>query len=316
MLIDAVLGEPCRYTSHEVAAAAGVPMYRARRFWRALGFANVADDAVEFTDSDIAALRMLLGFVEDGIVDDAQAVQLTRVLGRASARLAGSQVETLVQRLDAAHVSGQDRLDIGRVLAMRLLPELEELLRYTWRRQLAAAVHRLQPPAGDSAPAVCAVGFADLVGFTRLSRRLSDQGLMRLVDRFEGRAADLIVECGGRLIKSLGDEVLFVADDPAVAAQIALRLLEVIGHDREVPGIRVGLALGSVVCYLGDLFGTTVNLANRLTAMTEPNSVLVGPRLSASLAADPGYELEPLGPVHVRGIGEVAPSLLRRSGHR
>jgi adenylate cyclase len=82
---EAFLREPRRYTSHQVAEMAGVPVYRARRFWRALGFANVADDAVEFTDSDVEALKTLLGMVSDGVYDEEHVLLIARSLGRATA---------------------------------------------------------------------------------------------------------------------------------------------------------------------------------------------------------------------------------------
>ena len=77
-----VLRHKRRYTSKEVAALAGVPVYRARRFWRALGFANVEDDAPEFTDADVDALVSLLRLVSEDIFDERQAVSLARSLGR------------------------------------------------------------------------------------------------------------------------------------------------------------------------------------------------------------------------------------------
>src|ERR1700737_4105204 len=77
-----------RYTSREVAAFAGVPVYRARRFWRALGLANVDDDAVEFTDADVQALLSILRPVADRVFDEQHALLLARSLGRAAARLA------------------------------------------------------------------------------------------------------------------------------------------------------------------------------------------------------------------------------------
>ncbi|NUR93570.1 MAG: adenylate/guanylate cyclase domain-containing protein, partial [Nonomuraea sp.] len=72
---------------------AGVPVYRARRLWRALGFANVADDAREFTDADVDALRTLLRLVGDGIYDEETMLLVARSLGRSTARLAESQAQ-------------------------------------------------------------------------------------------------------------------------------------------------------------------------------------------------------------------------------
>lgn len=313
-LASPVLGEPARYTSRQVAAAVGVPMHRARRFWRALGYANVEDTAVEFTDSDVKALGVLVSLVTDGLLEEPQAVQLTRLLGRAAARLAASHVELVMGRLEDTGIGEADRVEVVQRLARGVTRDVEWLLGYAWRRQMGAAIHRLYPTADDAAPAVLAVGFADMVEFTRLSRELSDARLAELVERFEGRSADLIAECGGHVVKMLGDEMLYVTDEPAIAAEIATRLAHAFTNDREVPGVRIGMALGPIVWHLGDVFGTTVNLASRFTTIAEPGTILVAADLAAALAGDSRFELTPVGTRAVRGIGEVEACLLNRAG--
>lgn len=157
-LADPVLGEPRRYTSREVAEAVGVPMHRARRFWRALGFANVEDAAVEFTDSDIRALRTLVDFVADGVVDEPQVVHLTRLLGRAAGRLAGSHVELVTDRLDQTGIHADDRAAVVVRQARRMTADVEWLLGYAWRRHMGAAIHRLDPTSPGMSPRPSASG--------------------------------------------------------------------------------------------------------------------------------------------------------------
>lgn len=108
---------------------------------------------------------------------------------------------------------------------------------------------------------------ANLVSFTRLSHGLTVQALADLVEAFEAATHDVIAEGGGRVVKTLGDEVLFVADEPAGAAGIACNLVTAIGEKPDMPDIRVGLATGPVVARFGDVFGTPTNFAARLTAM-------------------------------------------------
>src|SRR4051812_27371936 len=127
----AVLQQRRRYTSREVAGRAGVPVYRARRFWRALGFANVGDEAVEFTDADVEALELLLGLVADGVFDEQDALLMARSLGRAAARLAESQAELSVEVLDRLGARTEDRARLLNRRVPGLLPDLERLLTYT-----------------------------------------------------------------------------------------------------------------------------------------------------------------------------------------
>lgn len=312
-LADPVLGEPRRYTSREVAKAVGVPMHRARRFWRAMGFANVEDSAVEFTDSDIRALRTLVDFVADGLVDEQQVVHLTRLLGRAAGKLASSHVELVTDRLEEAGIHEDDRAAVIGRQARRMTSDMEWLLGYAWRRHMGAAIHRIDPDLAGHVPTPLGVGFADIAGFTELSSQLSDEDLTRAIERFEGRAADIVAECGGSVVKLLGDEVLFVAYDADVTAEIALRLVEAFRHDRMVPGVHIGVSLGPVVRHLGDVFGTTVNVASRLTAMTGPNTILTTDELAKALASDPHYSVTQVGKRHVRGIGPIAAYRLTRA---
>src|SRR5207248_7218737 len=135
-----------------------------------------------------------------------------------------------------------------------------------WRRHLAAAAQRQLYVGPDAATGVEAVtvGFADMVGFTVLSQQLDQRDLATMVDRFETLAYDTIAELGGRIVKMLGDEVMFVTDDPASGARIALRLAEAYADDETLPDVRVGLAVGPVLVREGDYFGPTVNLASRI----------------------------------------------------
>ncbi|GIH96268.1 adenylate/guanylate cyclase domain-containing protein [Planobispora siamensis] len=311
-LAGAFLRQHRRYTSRQVAAMAGIPMYRARRFWRAFGFANVADDEVEFTDSDVEALLTLIALVRDGTYDEEHALLVTRSLGRATARLAESQAVIGVEVLDQAGVPREERADIWRTRADRVVPDLERLLVYAWRRQLAAAAGRVVYQE-ETGTVRLAVGFADLVGFTRLSRQISEKELAALVERFESRSADVVTSAQGRVVKTLGDSVLFVTDTAATAADIALRLVEVHSRSKGMPALRVGLAVGQVIGRMGDVFGTTVNLASRLTALAPTGAVLVDPAMAEELAGEGAFTLRSMDRLTVRGLGELAPSVVTRS---
>jgi adenylate cyclase len=307
-----VLGAPREFTSSQVSERVGIPTYRARRYWRALGFANVPEGDREFTNADISALSALLGLVSEGVLSETQAVELARSFGRAAGRLATSQAESFVKSLDATGASGTERSLAVHERVDRRLPEFEKLLIYTWRRHLVVAMQRLQPHLSTNEPTKITVGFADLVGFTEMSRRLSEQELAAFVRRFESGTSDLVTGFGGRVIKSLGDEVLYVADAPVIAANIALEIVEK-ARRRPISGIRVGLEHGSVITHAGDVFGDTVNLASRLTTMAEPNHILLGPALAETLAQYPAFRLTALPPINIRGFGTTMPSELNRA---
>src|ERR1044072_2432111 len=130
-------------------------------------------------------------------------------------------------------------------LVEHLTPELEQLQDFVWRRQLAAySVRMLVASDEEIEERRQVVGFADMVGFTSLTRRSTETELVAVVDRFDAIAAEVVAHNHGRVVKMLGDEVLFVADSPADGAEIALTLLELAEATPGVPSLRAGLALG------------------------------------------------------------------------
>jgi adenylate cyclase len=309
-----LLGGPRRYRRDEVAETAGVPVEYARRLWRAVGFADVGE-AVAFTDGDLAALHRVLGLVRDGVLDEELAVGVTRAMGHNAARLAEWLIDAMVEHMvDERGETVESATGRAVELVTERLDDLDELLVFVWRRQLAAVAGRaLAAAARETVTAQLSVGFADLVSFTRLSQKLEERELAGLVDRFGRRSADVIAGAHGRLVKTVGDEVLFVADSPADAATIGLELAETMAEDPVLPDVRVGIATGTVLTRMGDVFGRTVNLASRLTAQAAPGTVLVDSATADALADRDDFALDVERTRAVRGMGLVRPGTVRRT---
>jgi adenylate cyclase len=297
----AILGPPV-HDRHQAAAAAGLPLDRAERLWRAMGFPDAPDGAVLFTERDVEAMRATEALRAYGVVDEAALLTLTRAMAQSLSRLAVSHAATAFG----------GRSGTGADDAAALVPAVGSLLDYVWRRHLAAAVEGvLVTAAGEHAEdRPVAVGFADLVGFTELSRQAAPEELAALVERFESTAAQAVAAHGGRVVKTLGDEVLFTAGDAGAAAALGLDLAASAGGTvgREV---RVGLAYGPVLARLGDVFGPTVNIASRLTGLARPGTVLADREAAAALRGDPRYDVAPLRRHSVRGYAHLAPFRVR-----
>jgi adenylate cyclase len=197
----------------------------------------------------------------------------------------------------------------------RRIAALEPLLVHAWRRQLAAAGTRALAASGsaDTLPGRVnvAVGFADIVEFTEMSRDLDERDLARLVERFEVSASDVIAECGGRLVKTLGDEVLFTADTAELGAEIGMRIAETVRADGETD-VRVGMAYGPVLPLMGDVFGTTVNLASRLTSIARPGTVVADAAMAERLREGHAFQVTRIPRRPARGLGIVQPYAVRR----
>lgn len=309
-----LLGGSRTYTRAEVAERSGVPAERARDLWRALGFAAQPDDAAVFTDGDIQALRTTNELIQGGILDPSIASSTARMIGQHMSRLAESQVHMLRDVLIANPELGTDERQLAR-LVEHLTPELEALQNFVWRRHLAAnSVRMLVAPDEYLDERRQVVGFADMVGFTSLTRRSTEAELVAVVDRFDALAADVVAESHGRIVKMLGDEVLFVADSPVDGAEIALTLLARAEEEDGVPSLRAGLAYGRVLSRFGDVYGSVVNIASRLTSVARPGTVLVDLELGEALKDDEAYAIRPRRPVSVRGYTRLRPAALRRAG--
>jgi adenylate cyclase len=156
------------------------------------------------------------------------------------------------------------------------------------------------------------VAFADLVGYTTRSRGMGGRELGAMVEDFESLAADVIARHHGRVVKTVGDGVLFTCAVPVDAVEAALSLPEEwSAADR--PPLRVGAAYGRVLTRLGDVYSPVVNLASRLTSIARPSTVLVDEALARHLRGVRAYRVRPLNRVSVRGYDQLQPWLVRRA---
>jgi len=308
-----LLDGPRRYTRLQVAELSGLPLERTQRLWRALGFADSTDDDPAYSDADIAALATLRSLIDSGFVGPETEATIARAMGQALSRLADWQTDMLADVLaGAAAQDGRDPTPDEAVDAARaLLPLLKDIQDYVWRRHLAANADRLLAATGGGDRRELAVGFADLVGYTSRSRGMGGRELGAMVEDFESTAAEVIARHAGRVVKTVGDGVLFTAASAVDAAEIALDLPDRwSAEDR--PPLRVGAAYGAVLTRLGDVYSPVVNLASRLTSVANPSTVLVDRELARRLRGRPEYRVRPLRRVSVRGYDHLQPWLVRR----
>ncbi len=325
-----LIGGPRTLKRREAAAEAGVSLLSARKLWRAMGFPNLDDDAVFFTEQDREALSTVIELVRDEQLTEEAAISIMRSIGQMTDRMVVWQVEALVEEMVSRRGITDAEARKNLVAALPdLIEPLEKTLVYAWKRQLNAAIQRLalRAEAGlashdgsttDDAPLPLAraVGFADLVSYTSLSRQMNEKTLAQMVQRFEHKCAEIISVGGGRLVKTIGDEVLFNAESPEAGAEISLALAKAFTEDELLPSARVSLVWGRVLSRLGDIYGPTVNLASRLTSLAEPGTVLTDASTAAALKDNPDFVLIPHQPRNVRGFGEIHPVTLARGTGR
>ncbi|MGV9821630.1 adenylate/guanylate cyclase domain-containing protein [Nocardia xishanensis] len=308
-----------RYNRAEVAERSGVSPAISRRLWTALGFPENPEDAIDYTDADVDAVQHFRGLKVVAASDMRQQAAAARTLGQSMARLAEWQADLVIAEIstkvaDATREDGADTAEIARLATEETISVLEELQTYAWRRHLAAALARSfdnESRAEDSTREL-AVGFADMVGYTRLTRHLHPDELSTLLEAFESTTNAAITENGGWVIKHVGDEVMFAAETAQAAARIALAIQESTMMVGGTPDLRVALAYGPVLQRWGDLYGSVVNIASRLTGVARPGTVLVDDAAAAELADDPEFDVRNLRSVRVRGFNRLRPHALRR----
>lgn len=299
-----VLGAPRKYNWREFTSRTGRDEESIRTLWRAVGFPLLDEDQRIFTDNDVAAEQMLHQMTETGLLTPGDTEAVARAIAQTLARLADWQV-TMLHRVLAERLN-----DVPAAQALELaaaaLPMLERAQNLVWRRHLDAAISRrilTSEPLADVQD--LSVGFADLVGFTRLSRSLPPVELNQLLDRFEECVSSVIVDELGQVVKTVGDEVLFVAESPIHIARIARAMHVRQLADPVLPLFRIGLASGSVLSRYGDVFGESVNRASRLTALADPGRTLADGPTAAALAGRDEWTTSRVGIKDLAGIGDT-----------
>lgn len=314
MDLDALLlGAPLTLTAPEVVERAGLPEGLADAVWAALGFAAVGDDEVAFSEADVAALQQSAGLLASGVVDTDTWLVMARAMGQSLARLAEAQID--VFRKVVGELGTEEVLETTLGLAEDVVPRIEQLLVFVWRRQFAAAVHRaLASTTEAGALPHLAIGFVDIVDYTSSSRRWDAAQLERTLETFERDVSLRVAAVGGRVVKTLGDGVLFSTGGALSAVQVALDTVQAHAMDQTLPSVRAGVAAGPVLVRLGDVYGEPVNLASRLCDEARPSSVLVDRVAVTELEGVDGFEVRPLVRRSVRGFRSLSPFVVRRSG--
>ena len=322
----------------EVAERAGTSLALAQRFWRAMGFADVAPEEVRFTEQDVTALREVADLIDDtddgllapdtpgGGLAASSVMEILRAQSYTMDRLVLWQLETLVadiaQRLHlddtSARLVALDHVD-------ELVGSLSRQLTYVWRRHLAALIGRTdsevagrgREEAGpDLYPLTRSLGFVDIVAFTHRAQRMGRSELSAMLEDFEVTARDVVTSRGARVVKTIGDAVMYISDDVTVAADVVTSLVDELQSGPDTMRVRASLVQGRVVSRSGDVFGPPVNLASRLVDTAEPGGIRMDEATALAIRTGPHAERYVVRPCHevvAKGLGSVVPWSLARA---
>jgi adenylate cyclase len=303
-----------RLTVDELAELTGVAPEMILGAWSALGFPEPPPGARVWWPSDAAIFAAMAGGTELFGLEKIE--QFTRVIGTSMARLADAVIAMFLAEIQAPIEAGQEppvALARANTAAVQALDTLPAVFEAAFRHHVA---HGSRGGTSGGRTSDLALGFADQVGSTALARRLDPAGTAALASSFESGAHRAVTQHGGRLIKAIGDGVLFTAPDAPTAAGIADALLRWTDGDPGLPPLRIGLHAGRVVWQDGDVYGPAVNLAARVTEVAEPGQVLTTRAFAEALGTGAGG-LRPLGTRDLKGFDEPVEVLgLTASGAR
>lgn len=322
--VERLLGGPARYTLNEAAGHAGMSVDLARRFWLSMGFPTIMDEEKNrvFTDDDVVAMKRHQDLLESGALSTDTLNSLIRAESHMSDRVVLWQHEALVQH--AERVLGGDMVS-ARFWVLDHFEDfqtfLQDQMEYSWRRHLASLMRRSEAEAsemdrsGDSGEQLQrALGFVDMVAFTNRSNELGAADLVKLIEVFEHTCRDVISANGARVVKTIGDAFLYIADDLVTGADTATEIVERLRNEAGMLPVRASLVWGGVVSRFGDIFGPTVNLASRLVDIAAAGSVYTD-HTTASILRQlklGRFTLVPAGSPDLKGVGKIEAVELRR----
>jgi len=297
------------HSPSELAAAGVARLETFAKIWQAAGLPAVPPDERGLNDQDVQAVRNFEGAVD--LFGEDPLLQFTRAVGAALASIAdasmaifGLTVSDSLLEEGASELEYARALENGSRLLVDVVPQVMEAL---LGHHIDRAVDRYVAGGGDDVGAqlaYLAVGFLDLVESTPMIQELPPVEIASAIAGFEQRATEVVAAHGGRVVKTIGDEVMFVATTAADAAEIALTLEEFAAGHEALRGLRGGLAWGALVRGYGDYYGPVVNIAARAVKEARPGEVLAELELVGQVQAATALRVGVPREYELRGFAE------------
>jgi adenylate cyclase len=302
--VERLLAGEAKYSQRDLAEESGFELEQLSAFRQSLGLPVPDPDARVFTDEDLETAKDAASLAEAGFPLE-ETLDVTRVLGTGMSRYAEALrvlfAQTLIKPGDSevelarrlAETAGELMPLSSRMLDHAFLLHMRQLL----RNDYISLAERTSGKVSDTDETT--VAFADLVGFTELGETVGVEELSGLAGRL-ARMANSVVESPVRVVKQIGDAVMLISPDVPAAIETCLTLVERAEDEDDFPPLRAGIAFGPAVNRWGDWFGSTVNVASRLTGRARPGAVLVTEEVHK--AAEDGFDWSTAGEKKLKGL--------------
>jgi adenylate cyclase len=309
-----------RYSGREIAEGAGLELDFLIKLLRALGALTPDPDERVFGEADLEAAKRAKVFLDAGLPPDA-VLETSRLIGISMASLADANRDMVGEVFTEPGIDERELAFRYAAAAEAMAPPLGETLLHAYRIHLREAIRQAVVTEAELAQGRLdesddvTIGFADLVGFTRLGESLEIEQIGDMTGRLFELSSDA-ARPPVRLVKMIGDAAMFASREPAPLLDSVLELVEAAGGE-EIPPLRAGVATGKALARGGDWYGRPVNLASRLTSFARPESVVAAQAVKDSMT-DPGaqdFDFSFAGKRRFKGIeGEVPVHRVRRAG--
>jgi adenylate cyclase len=301
-----------------VAEETGLEPELVERVWTSLGLPQEALERM--SDEDVQALQYISAVLDTGFPLVAF-LQLARVYGQALAQIADAEARLfhlyVHEPLMREGVPGLQMAEEMENLAGDVLPLASPIMDYVHQRFLQHFVEQdmvghmemeLEEEETDELGRVnLAIAFADLAGYTRYTEEEGEEEALSFVERFIDAVSDTLPE-GARIVKTIGDEVMIVGQDPRALCEWAVGFQALF---QERPAPRIGVHCGYAIYRDGDYFGRDVNLTARVVARARGGEVLVSDAVRTTVEDLDHLAFEDIGQVKLKGFSE--PRLLSRA---
>ena len=300
-------------TYEEFCTERGIEVSMVQRLHDALGFTPpAASDHVR--EDDQIVVDLLQQWLAVG-AEEAATLRLLRAYADALRRLTQVEAELYEAQIEEpqrrAGATEQDLLNQSGAVGLHLVPLLQQTLvalyrrhrQHIWLDHSIGHLERILEAKGlhqrlDTPPCVC---FVDLTGYTRLTEEQGDAAAAALAGRLAALVEGISRRHGGRPVRWLGDGGMFVFREAQAAVAAAMDMVAQAQHNG-LPPTHIGIHAGPVVFQDGDIYGSTVNIAARLSARAGPGEVLVSRPVADRVPQPSG--LEPVGVVELKGVAQ------------
>jgi adenylate cyclase len=293
------------FTARDIADRAGVDLEQVLQVSRVAGLPIPDPDEPAYREADVEAVRLFVAAFD--FFGEAATIEFTRSIGLALATIADSAMATfginVAERFDERGVREVDQARASTMAAEMLTGQVPKVIEALFLHHAEVASQRSIASAGTAAhTARLAVGFVDIVESTALVQRLTPDVLAQAIGAFEQHATEIVGSRNGRVVKTLGDEVMFVSPDVSAACDIALTLRDRMMADEHIAGVRGAIAFGALVRGYGDFYGPEVTAAARAEKVADPGAIVV--TASVRDAVGDAFTFTSIGAHELRGFAD------------